>query len=101
MPDRTIADFELRDHGIEHEQYFQGCGTALTGYEDCATGCGDNPREAVDDALECLAQIGWDTEGMEARIRADCWPCCRTIPTRPCVPASAEDSHYYVSILVR
>lgn len=74
---RKAEDFEILDHGLEHSQYFQGCGIADPGsehWEDCATGIGDNPREALDDALEQLAQSGgleteWDTEDLETRIR--------------------------------
>ena len=59
---RTITDYEVIDHGVEHEQYFQGCGTAFTDYEDIATGVGDDPHEALEDALESLAQADWDVE---------------------------------------
>ena len=68
---RTITDFELVDHGIEHSQYFQGCGTAFTSFEHCATGIGDNPAEALDDLLEMVAQSGdySDLDELEKRIR--------------------------------
>ena len=63
---KTITCFEIVDHGIDHAQYFQGCGLSRTKFTDCATGCGDNPREALDDALETLAQDGWDVSKVEA-----------------------------------
>jgi len=72
-----VGEFELVDHGIDNPQYFQGCGTSFTKYEYCATGCGDNPVEALDDLLEMVSQhCGegdqfFDTEGLEARILAD------------------------------
>lgn len=63
---KTITCFEIVDHGIDHAQYFQGCGISRTKFTDCATGCGDNPREALNDALETLAQAGWDVSKVEA-----------------------------------
>ena len=80
---KRIVEFELVDHGIEHEQYFQGCGVSFTQFEDVATGIGDNPAEAIDDALECLAQMDWDVDGMETRILRDEFPGKRKLPTKP------------------
>ena len=57
---KTITCFEIVDHGIDHAQYFRGCGISRTKFTGCATGCGDNPAEALADALETLAQDGWD-----------------------------------------
>lgn len=68
---RKIGDFELVDHGVDGEQYFQGCGTSYTPFEHCATGCGDSAAEAVDDMLESVAQDDFETEGMEKRIMDD------------------------------
>jgi len=55
---KMIGKFEVVDHGIDGDQYFQGCGLTFTSYEDIATGIGENFAEAVDDALEILAQKG-------------------------------------------
>ena len=93
---KRIADFELVDHGIENEQYFQGCGVAFTTFSDVATGIGDNPAEAIDDCLEQIAQNDVDVDGMEARILADLGR--KKLPLRPSVKQSADDCHYYVSI---
>ncbi len=101
MVRKAIAEFELVDHGIEHSQYFQGCGLSFTEFDDIATGCGNNYAESVDDALECLAQGDWETEGMEKRILEQELPGYRALPTRPAVKASAEDCYYYVSIRVK
>jgi hypothetical protein len=110
--------FELIDHGIEGASYFQGCGTSHTQYTDVATGNGNNPAEAIDDALESLAQQGWDSEDLEARIKEqEGW---KEFPTSPDVEThlidvnpddySDEDgefigedcdTYYYVSIRVR
>ena len=63
---KTITCFEIVDHGIDHAQYFQGCGISRTKFSDVATGCGDNPAAALSDALETLAQDGWDVSKVEA-----------------------------------
>ena len=54
-PEYSIASFEIVDHGIEHNQYFQGCGTSYTEFDECVTGCGENALEALNDALEQIA----------------------------------------------
>jgi hypothetical protein len=43
----------------------------LTKYDHIVTGCGDNPAEALDDALEQLAMDGFDAEALEVEILAD------------------------------
>ncbi len=102
---RAIAAFELIDHGIEHSQYFQGCGIAFTDYQDVATGIGDDPAEAIDDALESLAQADWETDGMEQRIMAEMG--IDELPHEPSVHDMTTDSdgdcelHYHVSIRVK
>ena len=47
--------FEIIDHGCDGEQYFPGCGVALTRFTDCATGIGDSAHEAGQDALGQIA----------------------------------------------
>lgn len=102
MSRKPIAEFELVDHGIENEQYFQGCGIAFTEFSDIATGMGDNPAEAIDDALESLAQADWDTEGMEKRILAQELLGKRKLPVKPCIGRKHSDEcHYYLSIRVK
>lgn len=65
-----VRDFEGIDHGIDNPQYFQGCGTAFTSFEHVATGCGDNPREALEDALEQIAmgENNVDTDNLKRRL---------------------------------
>src|ERR1035438_5584528 len=93
---KTVVEFEMVDHGIENSQYFQGCGLSHTDYDDIATGIGNDPAEAIDDALESLAQNDWDVEGMEKRILAQEFPRKRKLPTRPSVPMKAEDCYYRI-----
>ncbi len=68
MTKRTIKDFEIINHGVEHSQYFQGCGVSHTSYTDVATGIGDTPSEALNDALEQLAANGWDVEPIDSEL---------------------------------
>ena len=97
---KPIVEFQIVDHGIENESYFQGCGLSHTSYEDVATGCGDNPADAIDDALETLAQGNWETEGMEERICAEIGK--RRLPLSPKVTLKhGEECHYYLSIRVK
>jgi hypothetical protein len=64
----TPTDYEIVVHGIEHEQHFQGCGVAGTDYTAVFTGIGNNPDEALDDALEQAAMSGWDVDA-NAKLR--------------------------------
>ena len=92
-----VSDFELVDHGIDHSQYFQGCGVSLTSFSEVATGAGHNPASAVDDCLEQMAMNGVDVEGMEKRILKDIGK--RSMPKRPVVGSKYSDEcYYYVSI---
>jgi hypothetical protein len=58
---RPRIDFEVIDHGIEHSQYFQGCGVSHSRFTDVATGIGYSAHEAGQDALECA----WFGEGID------------------------------------
>lgn len=55
MSKRKVVDFRVGSE-IDTPDYWQGHGTAFTHYTDCATGNGGTLREALDDALESLAQ---------------------------------------------
>ncbi len=65
---KTIKSFEIINHGVEHSQYFSGCGLSHTAFEDIATGCGDSAKEALDDALESLSQNGWLTYSIKNEL---------------------------------
>lgn len=106
-----IVDYDIIEHGIESEQYFQGCGTAYTDYEHCATGCGNNPAEAIDDCLENMAQsIDGETDwkAFEGGLLADNglqeWPTtsvcdgCSYRADGDIADCSLCELHYYVSI---
>lgn len=103
-----VTDYELIGHGIEHSQYFRGCGVFGTPYKHAVTGMGDNPAEAIEDCLEQVAQGGFAAEDLETRILADeGW---ESFPTTPSVserfPVDGDgdewegdcELHYRVSI---
>lgn len=95
---KTVSAYELIDHGIDGCQYFPGCGTYGTAYSHVVTGCGDNPAEAIEDALEQIAcgEDSVDVDALEAQILADAgW---REFPTSPSVTDNSDELYYYVSI---
>jgi hypothetical protein len=69
---KTVT-FQVVDHGIDGAQYFPGCGVSFTEFEHCVTGSGDTFAEAIDDALESMAQetSGVDFEALEKEIQAE------------------------------
>jgi hypothetical protein len=93
---KTIERHQILDHGVDGEQYFQGCSTSFTEFTDVATGIGDSAHEALEDALEQLAFNDWDVESIKNKLS-------ETVD----VPETAEDSdepsdmHHYVSIRVK
>lgn len=62
--EKVVADYYITLHGLEYEQYFQGHG-CTSRWTDCATGVGDSEIEALDDALDSLAQNGWEVSEIE------------------------------------
>lgn len=102
---KSIGEFELIDHGIEHPQCFQGCDGwvgYIERYNHVVTGIGENPAEAIDDCLEQVAQAGFNTEGMETRImEQEEW---EVLPENPDVwdecgeNWEGEHPYYHVSI---
>ena len=98
---KRIGAFEIVDHGIDHSQYFPGCGVAFTSFDYVVTGIGDNPAKAIDDCLEQIAIDGFDIEGMETRIMEQRgWDA---LPDYPSVSGEfgcdeTGEAHYFVSI---
>jgi hypothetical protein len=92
--DKVAVAFEIVDHGIDNSQYFAGCGTMFTDYTDVGTGTGDTPAEALDDALEMLAQGGWNLDIVTEKL-----------PDEPSAsdeyPGEDSEMYYYVSVRVR
>jgi hypothetical protein len=89
-----VIEYEIINHGMEHSQYFQGCGTSFTRFTHVWTGIGDSSKEAYNDALEQMAM-----EDEQAAVMMPTRPS--GIRTRPRVPRGSEDIYFYVSIRAR
>lgn len=89
-----IEDFEVIDHGVEHEQYFQGCGVSFTRWNECSTGCGNSGVEALEDALEQMATLGHEIpqEALDNYFSVAEWGELM----KTALPLN--DHHHYVSI---
>jgi hypothetical protein len=84
------------DHGIEHEQYFQGCGVAFTEYDECFTGIGVSAISAIDDCLEQVAMSGIDVpRDLEQESLLEC------TFGEEVVPEEHNDNYYYVSLRIK
>lgn len=88
---RLITESEVQVHGIHYSDYFQGAGVCKTRFDDIATGIGSSEKEALEDALESLAQNGWDTEGFETR----------NVKVSDKEVRLNDEQHVYVSVLVK
>lgn len=111
---KLIKDYEVRDHGVENSQYFQGCGISFTRFDHCATGCGsEHALEAIKDAIDILAQDGYEVTELLDQILDDYnWSKLelkRTLVHEDCHSCDCDLCHehddcelyYYFSILVR
>ncbi len=56
--DKIATEYEIRRHGIMHSDCFQGCSEGSL--QAVFTGIGDNPADALRDALDSAGQAGWD-----------------------------------------
>lgn len=90
---RTITAHKIEDRGVEHEQYFQGCGISHSKWDEVASGVGSTPMEAYEDALDSLAQNGWDTETLPQDGEG--------LSKKSEIPEDGEDLHHYVCVYVK
>jgi hypothetical protein len=91
-----IIDFEIVDHGIENEQYFQGCGVAMTCFDECFTGIGNNLKDAIDDALNQISENGFDLS-----LACTLVDECASLDSASSVNENSEEEHYYASIRLK
>ena len=89
-----VIEYEIINHGMEHSQYFQGCGTSFMDYTHVWTGAGDSSKEAYEDALDQMFM-----DDSEAALMMPTRPS--GIRVRPRVPHDSEDVYFYVSIRAR
>lgn len=87
---KLIKEFEIVNHGIDNSSYFQGCGSAFTSFEECVTGIGSDLNEAFEDALECIAQQGYDPISIESALAG--------LEDHGAASGQSDDVHYYLSI---
>lgn len=85
---KKIMKIKTICHGLYHEQEFPGCGVAFTEFDECFTGIGNTAYEAKEDALEQMAGVGYDTEGI-VNDEDLYFKCCE------------NDIHIYVSLLIK
>jgi len=101
---KHVKEYEVIDHGFDAEQYFPGCGTAFTGFEDVATGIGDTAGEAFDDALENLARNDWDVSTIKGKTRLSRQGVrgyLRSVGIKPDPDGDGAETHAYVSVRVK
>lgn len=65
------VEYDIVEHGLVHPQYFRGHGLSGTYWQDAATGAGDTPYQALDDALEQLASNGWNVDDIRNTLSDD------------------------------
>lgn len=102
---KPVVAYDVVDHGIDHEQYFQGCGVCGTEYVDCFTGIGDDAAEALDDAIDSACQSGYkfsddDYNGAMDDL-SDRKSSVSLLASKAGEHEDYDSHHYYVSIRVR
>lgn len=95
---KKIMDYEIVNHGPDHSDYFQGCGTYGTPFDEVSTGIGTNAKEAYQDALEGLYQLDLDRDSLDKLLPVN----PRNIRKKDKIPKNAEDGcWWYVSVRVK
>lgn len=98
---KKITDYSVIDHGVENSQYFQGCGVAFTKFEDVSTGIGDTYDQALDNALDSLAQNDWDVEGIFDKEKNSSSKSVEDVIKAEFNTEPNEDTYWYVSVRVK
>lgn len=95
----VVRRFEFLDHGLEHPDFFQGCGVAFTNFDLCFTGTGASPYEAAHEALELASH---DYRWNELMDEAETWienHMGKTLDAFEPIPEDS-DATYHVSIRI-
>lgn len=87
---------QINDFGVDNSQYFQGDSAMYTSFDNCEVGCGSNFKEAVEDALESIAQqvSSADFDVIEKEVYAD----ADYLSADTSLEAEGDEMYYYVSI---
>ncbi len=99
---RTITAYEIEHIGIDYPDYFPGRGISNTPWEDVAIGTGDNAYDALDDALEQLAQRDWETDTEEMERESDT-ALEDGLSVQDAIETNgiSDDAQYYVAVYVK
>lgn len=84
--------YEIINHGVCEPDYFQGCDTAFSAWENVVTGIGANAAEAYADAVENVYQADEGADRLHLPKRP------QGIRARDRVPANRPEAWYHVSI---
>lgn len=89
-----VKSYEVKSV-MEHAQYFTGGGIAFTKWEDYAVGVGSTEKEAFDDAVNQLGEMGWThlPEGNEGMGMSD--------EVDPDIANQEEDGELAVYVTIR
>lgn len=89
--------YEIVNHGIWHEDHFNGCSSDYTEFDFCVTGIGDNAVEAYNDAVEniFLNHSMNDSVKISLPIHPKKWGINKKNRVKNC---HSEAHYYYVSI---
>ena len=88
-----MANFEIINHGWDNSQYFQGCGTSYSDFDNVVTGAGYTAKDAYEDATEQIYMSFNNADKLKLPKRP------KGINAKNHVPAKAdEDCYWYVSI---
>lgn len=106
MEKKIVKEFSVTDHGWDTPDYFQGYGICGTDFDDGATGNEGTYRGAFKDALDSLAQNGWDVSSIEKSSEYE--EAMNDEEEAPCFEDDDEEEsdepsnlYRYVSILVK
>ena len=105
---QIVYDYSVNDHGVMDCQYWQGAGVSHTKWDAVGVGSGENPHSAMEEALQDLAEQGWDTSTIHNEFDAD----AGDIVAQVVADANPEmvdddgdidtgDSYNYVTVYVR
>ena len=102
-----IKEYEIREHGMDNAQNYPGAGASFTDWDNVQIGVGSNKHEALEDALEQLAFIGYNVEGIgndytDGDENLPCHGCLfnkhEDFPADECTEC---DLHYYIEVYIR
>lgn len=97
-----IVEYEVRDYGYDHAQYFPGAGTAFTRWTDVYLGAGDSPAEALEDALTQAASIGWNVEEINDTLSDESKiPACEECEEGDEYCDHDNELYHYVAVFIR